>query len=146
MRSATWCVRRGSRIRRRCGLLFFLFLFFLFLFFCFFFFFLPTVVVGGMRRASFFGASALLSRSDRCCSCRWAQNLDKAIKYMEDVKVHKRIVPFTRYHKGIGRSAQAKNFKASGSLGRWPVKSCEYMLGLLQNLKSNASAKVCVRA
>merc|ERR1711860_45749 len=50
-------------------------------------------------------------------------------------------VPFRRYCKGVGRHAQAKNWKAGGSLGRWPKKSAEFLLQLLKNAESNAEYK-----
>ncbi len=65
----------------------------------------------------------------------------KAINYLKDVKEHKQIVPFRRHHGGVGRHAQAKQFKSAGSLGRWPEKSCTFLLNLLQNLQSNAELK-----
>jgi large subunit ribosomal protein L17e len=65
--------------------------------------------------------------------------LKSAIQYMKDVIAHKRCVPFTRYRYGVGRTAQAKEF--GYTLGRWPEKSCKVVLGLLQNMQSNAAIK-----
>ncbi|OMH81721.1 60S ribosomal protein L17 [Zancudomyces culisetae] len=67
------------------------------------------------------------------------RKLLNAIQYLEDVKEHKQCVPFRRFAGGIGRTAQAKAFKTTK--GRWPVKSATFLLGLLQNVKSNAEAK-----
>merc|ERR1712141_840149 len=53
-------------------------------------------------------------------------NLRKAQKYLKDVIEHKRCVPFLRYNK---------------SHGRWPEKSCKYLLELLRNAESNAELK-----
>ncbi|KAI9019830.1 ribosomal protein L22/L17 [Hyaloraphidium curvatum] len=65
--------------------------------------------------------------------------LKKAVAFLEDVKEHKQAVPFRRFHGGVGRTAQAK---AHGmSQGRWPVKSAEFVLGLLKNAESNAEVK-----
>ena len=64
--------------------------------------------------------------------------LSKAKKYLEDVLAHKRIIPFRRFCGGVGRSAQAKNEGQSNGQGRWPAKSCEFLLGLLKNAESNA--------
>ncbi|KAG0237875.1 60S ribosomal protein L17 [Actinomortierella wolfii] len=65
--------------------------------------------------------------------------LNKALTYLEDVKAHKQVVPFRRFNGGIGRTAQAKAFGMT--MGRWPVKSCEFVLDLLKNAKSNAEVK-----
>ncbi|KAJ2306786.1 60S ribosomal protein L17B [Coemansia sp. RSA 2706] len=62
-----------------------------------------------------------------------------AVAYLKDVQQHKQCVPFRRFHRGIGRSAQTKAFKTS--LGRWPEKSAQYLLDLLQNVQANAEAK-----
>merc|ERR1712137_62203 len=58
---------------------------------------------------------------------------------MEDVCEKKRCVPFRKYTGCIGRTPQAKEFKMSQ--GRWPVKSCKVLLGLLKNAESNAEFK-----
>ena len=64
--------------------------------------------------------------------------LGKAKKYLEDVLAHRRIIPFRRFCGGVGRSAQTKNEGLSNGQGRWPAKSCEFLLGLLKNAESNA--------
>ncbi|KAJ3125768.1 60S ribosomal protein L17 [Nowakowskiella sp. JEL0407] len=66
-------------------------------------------------------------------------NLRKAVAYLGDVKEFKRAIPFRRFNGGTGRTAQAKEFGAT--LGRWPVKSVEFLLGLLKNAESNAETK-----
>merc|ERR1711981_254904 len=72
-------------------------------------------------------------------------NLRKAQRYLKDVVEHKRCVPFLRYNRGIGRCAQAKQFSSGpgfkASQGRWPEKSCKYLLELLRNAESNAESK-----
>ena len=85
-------------------------------------------------------------------------HLRKAIGYLCDVEKKKQIVPFRRYNGGVGRKAQvrrvcvwlvsvlrplqAKNWKAAGSQGRWPVKSAAILLQLLKNAESNAEVKM----
>merc|ERR1712029_1095316 len=65
--------------------------------------------------------------------------LHRASKYLKNVIAHKEIVPFRRFMGGVGRHAQAK---AHGtSQGRWPLKSCEFLLQLLKNAESNAEFK-----
>jgi large subunit ribosomal protein L17e len=66
-------------------------------------------------------------------------SLRKAVSFLEDVKLHKQAIPFRRFNGGIGRCAQAKAHGAT--LARWPVKSAEFLLGLLKNAESNAEVK-----
>ena len=63
-------------------------------------------------------------------------NLNKAIKYMENVLEHKQIIPFRRYTGGVGRHAQCKVYKHTQ--GRWPEKSVKCVRELLINLRANA--------
>merc|ERR1719446_1252152 len=65
--------------------------------------------------------------------------LQQAQKYLEDVCEKKRCIPFRKYKGCIGRTPQAKEFKMSQ--GRWPVKSCKVLLGLLKNAEANAEFK-----
>mmetsp|Transcript_19170 Transcript_19170/g.13765 ORF Transcript_19170/g.13765 Transcript_19170/m.13765 type:complete len:122 (+) Transcript_19170:79-444(+) len=65
----------------------------------------------------------------------------KAIRYMENVLEHKQIVPFKKFVRHAGRHAQTKEFKTSGSIGRWPEKSVKAVLELLKNLHSNSEAR-----
>lgn len=65
--------------------------------------------------------------------------LMKAQKFLEDVIDHKQAVPFRRFRRGVGRCAQANVWGVTQ--GRWPEKSCKFVLGLLKNLQSNAESK-----
>jgi len=65
--------------------------------------------------------------------------LAKAYTYLGDVQEHKQCIPFRRFNGGVGRTGQAKQFKAVQ--GRWPEKSVKYLLRLLKNAESNADAK-----
>merc|ERR1711893_149149 len=67
--------------------------------------------------------------------------LTRAVKFLKNVCEKKEIVPFLRYNGGPGRHAQAKNCNSSGSQGRWPKKSAEFLLQLLKNAESNAEFK-----
>jgi large subunit ribosomal protein L17e len=69
----------------------------------------------------------------------YGMGLKKAMKYLEDVMEKKRCVPFHRFCDGVGRTAQAHEFHHSQ--GRWPLKSCQFLLGLLKNAESNAEGK-----
>eukprot|EP00920_Eleutheroschizon_duboscqi_P026162 GHVT01064689.1.p1 GENE.GHVT01064689.1~~GHVT01064689.1.p1 ORF type:complete len:195 (+),score=39.45 GHVT01064689.1:836-1420(+) len=62
-----------------------------------------------------------------------------ARRFLEDVVAHKRCVPFRKFRGGVGRTAQAKEFKHTQ--GRWPEKSCKVLLHLLKNAEANAEMK-----
>jgi large subunit ribosomal protein L17e len=64
--------------------------------------------------------------------------LINAKKYLQDVIEHKRCIVFRRYNGCIGRSAQAKNEHSTNGQGRWPEKSCKFILSLIENAESNA--------
>ena len=68
--------------------------------------------------------------------------LAKAKHYLEEVLAHRRVIPFHRFCGGVGRTAQAKQEGSTTAQGRWPKKSCEFLLGLLKNAESNA--EVCL--
>lgn len=65
--------------------------------------------------------------------------LEKAQQYLQDVIDHKQCIPFRKYAATIGRTAQAHPFHVTQ--GRWPKKSCQHLLELLQNVKANAETK-----
>ncbi|XP_055388481.1 60S ribosomal protein L17-like [Condylostylus longicornis] len=66
-------------------------------------------------------------------------DLHEAQRYLEDVVAHKRCVPFRKFAGKVGRTAQAKAFGVTK--GRWPEKSCRFLLDLLKNAESNAETK-----
>uniref|UniRef100_A0A0N5AK87 Large ribosomal subunit protein uL22 n=1 Tax=Syphacia muris TaxID=451379 RepID=A0A0N5AK87_9BILA len=65
--------------------------------------------------------------------------LKRAIRYLENVKEKKEIVPFRRFNHCVGRKAQAKAFHHTQ--GRWPYKSAVFLLQLLRSAESNAEFK-----
>jgi large subunit ribosomal protein L17e len=65
--------------------------------------------------------------------------LDRAITFLENVKEKKEAVPMRRYAGSTGRTAQGKQFGVT--CARWPVKSAEFLLGLLHNAEANADMK-----
>jgi large subunit ribosomal protein L17e len=67
------------------------------------------------------------------------KKLEKAVAFLQDVTEHKQAVPFRRFAGGIGRTAQGKAHGVSRA--RWPVKSVEFVLGLLKNAEANAEVK-----
>lgn len=66
-------------------------------------------------------------------------SLERAQKYLQAVVEKKEIVPFRRYKIGVKGKPQCRNWKVP--VGRWPKKSCEFMLGLLKNAESNAELR-----
>jgi large subunit ribosomal protein L17e len=67
------------------------------------------------------------------------KKLAKAVSYLKDVTEQKQAIPFRRFAGGIGRTAQGKAHGVSRA--RWPVKSVEFVLGLLKNAEANADVK-----
>ncbi|KAK0635692.1 60S ribosomal protein L17 [Bombardia bombarda] len=65
--------------------------------------------------------------------------LPRAQKFLENVMEKKEAVAMRRYCGSIGRTAQGKQWGVTRA--RWPVKSAEFLLGLLKNAESNADAK-----
>lgn len=68
-------------------------------------------------------------------------NVNKALKILDDVLGFKATIPFVKYTGGIGRKAMAKQCKAPGDKGRWPVKATAVYKDLLKNAVSNAETK-----
>jgi len=62
--------------------------------------------------------------------------IKKAQAYLKAVIAHTDIIPFRRHTGGVGRAAMSKKYKFHN--GRWPEKSCRFILDLLQNAESNA--------
>jgi len=65
--------------------------------------------------------------------------LARAQAFLQHVLEKKEAVPMRRYAGGTGRAAQGKQFGVSRA--RWPVKSAEFLLGLLKNAEANADTK-----
>ena len=65
--------------------------------------------------------------------------LNRAKTYLKNVMAQKEIIPFRRFMGGVGRHAQCKVHKATQ--GRWPLKSCQFLLDMLKNAESNAEYK-----
>ncbi|KAL3073269.1 hypothetical protein niasHS_014127 [Heterodera schachtii] len=65
--------------------------------------------------------------------------LKRAIRFLENVREKKEIVPFRHFNGGVGRKAQAQAWGTTQ--GRWPKKSAEFLLQLLRNAESNAEVK-----
>lgn len=65
--------------------------------------------------------------------------LTRAKKYLNNVIEKKEIIPFVRFKLGVKGHSQCKN--VSAPIGRWPKKSCEFILSLLRNAEANADTR-----
>ncbi|ADM11899.1 60S ribosomal protein L22/L17e [Encephalitozoon intestinalis ATCC 50506] len=95
---------------------------------------------------------------ETCCTLRKRKLLD-AIQYLKNVISKTECVPFRRYNRGCGQTHQARKFsiprkeivKANGekvikrghvqTRGRWPKKSAEFVISLLESVKESAESK-----
>lgn len=87
------------------------------------------------------------------------RKVQDAIDYLKNVIKKTECVPYTRYNRGCGQTHQARKFsipervveKANGekvvkkafvqTRGRWPKKSAQFMIDLLESIKENAVAR-----
>ncbi|KAB2636098.1 60S ribosomal protein L17-2-like [Pyrus ussuriensis x Pyrus communis] len=69
-------------------------------------------------------------------------HLAKAKRYSEGVLAHKQAIPFRRFCRNVGRTAQAKNRQSNGQ-GRWPVKSANFSPMLLYSCHVDAIFGMC---
>ena len=85
--------------------------------------------------------SATCSFKNTCETIRMVKGLTlpQAETYLHKVINKEDIVPFRRFNGGVGRQSQAKKYGISQ--GRWPKKSCEYVLKLLANVATNIEAQ-----
>ncbi|PRP87371.1 60S ribosomal protein L17-like [Planoprotostelium fungivorum] len=67
-------------------------------------------------------------------------SLKRAQSYLQHVIDQKEAVPFRTFNRGVGRTSQSKAFYLAPQ-ARFPRKSAEFLLNLLQNAESNAEAK-----
>ena len=67
--------------------------------------------------------------------------VNKALKVLDDVLAFKAVIPFVKYTGGIGGKAMAKQCKAPGNRGRWPVKATAVYKDLVKNAVANAEKK-----
>merc|ERR1712127_73186 len=68
-------------------------------------------------------------------------SVKKAQVYLDRVLKFEAVIPFVKFTGGIGRKACAKNIKAPGSIGRFPVKAVGVVKDLLANAAANAEGK-----
>merc|ERR1719348_437629 len=83
--------------------------------------------------------SGFTSRTRETAQAIKKMPLNRAKTYLKNVIAQKEIIPFRRFMGGVGRHSQCKIHKATQ--GRWPLKSCEFLLDMLKNAESNAEYK-----
>eukprot|EP00485_Elphidium_margaritaceum_P003104 CAMPEP_0202686260 /NCGR_PEP_ID=MMETSP1385-20130828/2070_1 /ASSEMBLY_ACC=CAM_ASM_000861 /TAXON_ID=933848 /ORGANISM="Elphidium margaritaceum" /LENGTH=199 /DNA_ID=CAMNT_0049340797 /DNA_START=101 /DNA_END=700 /DNA_ORIENTATION=+ len=72
-------------------------------------------------------------------SCLKGMSTARAKRFLKNVIRCREIVPFRRHTGGIGRHSQCKG--TGCAQGRWPKKSCYFLLDMVRNVEQNARAK-----
>mmetsp|Transcript_8828 Transcript_8828/g.7929 ORF Transcript_8828/g.7929 Transcript_8828/m.7929 type:complete len:199 (+) Transcript_8828:158-754(+) len=72
-------------------------------------------------------------------TCLKGMSCARAKRFLKNVIRKREIVPFRRHTGGIGRDGQCRG--TGCSQGRWPKKSCYFLLDLVRNAEVNARAK-----
>merc|ERR1712129_67126 len=71
--------------------------------------------------------------------CLKGMNTSRAKRFLKNVIRKREIVPFRRHTAGVGRHSQCRG--TGSAQGRWPKKSCYFLLDLVRNAEVNARAK-----
>ncbi|MFC1801114.1 50S ribosomal protein L22 [Nanoarchaeota archaeon] len=69
------------------------------------------------------------------CRALRGKNLQKAKEFLRDVIEKKAAVPYRRYNDDLGHK------KGKVGPGRYPIKTCKAILGLLESVETNAQFK-----
>jgi len=90
----------------------------------------------GENSAKAIGVSLPISRKKSILVCQFirGENLQKAKKMLTEVMNLAKAVPFNRYPNGPGH-------KPGMASGRYPAKTCKYILALLESAEANAQFK-----
>jgi len=90
----------------------------------------------GENCAKAVGLALPISRKHSVMICSFIRNknIQLAKKQLADVILKKRAIPFTRFNDDMGH-------KAGMAAGRYPVKACQSILGLLESAEANAQFK-----
>jgi large subunit ribosomal protein L22 len=73
-------------------------------------------------------------QSVEVCSFIRTMDLQKAKRLLREVMQMKRAVPYTRFNKGVAH-------KKGMAAGKYPVQTCEHLVGLLESVEANAQFK-----
>ncbi|ORD93271.1 RL17 [Enterospora canceri] len=95
-------------------------------------------------KACITNAQVSFKKTRETCNTLRGRSLEDAMVYLANVLDHAECVPMLRYNGGCGNTKQAQKFMNGvhpATKGRWPAKSCNYVLKVLRNLKNNAMVK-----
>ncbi|KAI4292024.1 large subunit ribosomal protein L17e [Pancytospora philotis] len=95
-------------------------------------------------KACITNAKVSFKNTRETCSTLRGRTVEGCIAYLNNVLQKKECVPMRRYAGGCGNTAQAAKFnvgKYKATKGRWPKKSAETMIAVLNNIKNNATNK-----
>jgi large subunit ribosomal protein L17e len=110
-------------------------------------------------KASMDNAKVSFKKTCETCGTLRKRKLLDAIQYLKDVIAKKDCVPFTKFNRRCGNTHQARKytppeaymtFKVHDRIikkkfvqrkGRWPAKSCKFVIELLESLKEDGVSK-----
>merc|ERR1712130_815020 len=92
-----------------------------------------------MAKAKGEGIRISYKNTHETATCLKGMNCSRAKRFLKNVIKKKEIVPFRRHTGGIGRHSQCRG--TGCSQGRWPKKSCYFLLDLVRNAEVNARSK-----
>ena len=95
-------------------------------------------------KACISNAKVSFKNTHETCSTLRGRTIGDCIRYLNNVLVKKECVPMRRFSSGCPNTRQARHFSTPEkpcTQGRWPKNSCETMLKLLNNIKTNAKNK-----
>lgn len=104
----------------------------------------PILDEANTVKACMSNAKVSFKNTRETCSTLRGRTVEGCIAYLNNVIEKKECVPMRRYAGGCGNTAQAAKFKAGkwrATKGRWPKKSAETMIKVLNNIKNNATTK-----
>ncbi|PIY60456.1 50S ribosomal protein L22 [Candidatus Woesearchaeota archaeon CG_4_10_14_0_8_um_filter_47_5] len=94
----------------------------------------PSYLKETMARAIGIALPISTKQSIEICSFLRGKKLDESITLLEEVVAKKRAIPFTRFNRDMGH-------RTGMAAGRYPLKSSQEIMRLLQSVKSNAQQK-----
>jgi len=93
-----------------------------------------TTITENCAKAVGVGLAISRKQSVQICQAIRGMNVQKAKKYLEEVILLKRPVPYTKNNKNVGH-------RAGMASGRYPIKASKQILNLLKSAEANAQFK-----